>query len=522
MTYIIAYFFLGLSLIGGEVSFGLMDDPKSLDPIMFSGSSMPITSNIYEGLVRIDLEGNIVPALADSWVVSEDKVLFKLRDNIRWEDGSEICVEDFLFAAERLLSPNSPSPFVTTYYPIKNAKAFHKGEVDFTKVGIKKAGEGYLEITFEHKSDDLMGSWGSIFAFTPFTPLKKEFFRGKKSSFGDKDDHVMACGPYKVKEWVSGNYILLEKNIHYYSSISIDTLRGVVIRDSKTMINMYRVGDIDLILSLGSEVEDIDEDEIFEYDRDNRVAYIEFNVKGKLANSKLRRDIAHSIERDELCRSSLGGRASPARRFVPPANLKRSRYYGDSELFNEETRIKSLEKEGSEIEDYKDISPLRLICGNSDLSVRVGQYVAEEIFDKLGIIVELEPLSPVVRSHLMERGDYDMSLSGYMVDHTGPPFDFLEIFTSGSSNNRSGWRCEEFDALINYAYFAYRLEDKFSALYAAEKVICDSSRGDFPIAPLYFRISRYAKKPWLKGLKVYSGAGSPDFREAFLTIFEQD
>ncbi len=511
MLFLFLFFALGQLCHSSKISLGMVEDPKNLDPIMFSGSSMAITANIYEGLVRVE-DGSIVPGLAEGWIASDQSIVFALREGVKWSDGESIKIEDFIFSARRLLSPKSISPFCSTYYPIKNAEAFHRGEKSFEEVGIKKIDDRHLEIIFEHPADDLMECWGSIFAFTPFSPLRESVYgMSEGEKFGQSLESIDCCGPYRVSEWNASSYIVLEANPFYYKDLKIKRIECLIVKDYSTMVKMYNANELTLILSLGIKENGIPEVEIFEYPNENRVTYVGFNTKGNLSDKNLRRAIALSIDRDRLCNFVLSGQAIPAKKFTPnhiDYGIERKNFT----LFESSKReaIKELKKSKGEIES------LTLICGGGEISLKVAQYIAEEIYETLGIEVEIEVLSMASKVAREEKKDYDIAISGYMVDHSGPPFDFLTPFTKGSSYNRTGWSSCEFDALIEESKRVYLLNDKLRALLSAEMLICDKKEGAFPVAPLYYRKLRYAKKSWIKNVKIYGGAGSPDFREAYL------
>src|SRR5690606_29217830 len=78
---------------------GLTAEISTLDPhfnVLVETSSVLL--DLYEGLVRLDPGGNVVPGVAESWTVSDDgrRYTFVLRDDVRWSDGSALTADDFV------------------------------------------------------------------------------------------------------------------------------------------------------------------------------------------------------------------------------------------------------------------------------------------------------------------------------------------------------------------------------------------------------------------------------------------
>jgi oligopeptide transport system substrate-binding protein len=72
---------------------------------------MSIIEQLFEGLVKSDKNGTIIPASAESWTISEDKkvITFYLRKNLKWSDGSKVTANDFVYSFQRLVDPNTAS-----------------------------------------------------------------------------------------------------------------------------------------------------------------------------------------------------------------------------------------------------------------------------------------------------------------------------------------------------------------------------------------------------------------------------
>ncbi len=97
---------------GGDVVEGMVGAPRYLNPLLSDPNPVDreLVSLIFDGLVQRDANGRLVPALAESWEVSEDglTVTFKLRPGVTWHDGTPVTVEDVLFTYGLLQAEDFP------------------------------------------------------------------------------------------------------------------------------------------------------------------------------------------------------------------------------------------------------------------------------------------------------------------------------------------------------------------------------------------------------------------------------
>ena len=88
---------------------GAVAEPNSLDPQIVSGASSTIMRDLFTGLTSYDSAGRLIPGAAESWEISEDGLTyrFRLRENLKWSDGSPIAAKDFVYTLRRLLTPGT-------------------------------------------------------------------------------------------------------------------------------------------------------------------------------------------------------------------------------------------------------------------------------------------------------------------------------------------------------------------------------------------------------------------------------
>ena len=89
-----------------KITLGLVAEPASLDFTKSDGAAIPqaLLVNVYEGLVKLDQDGKIVPALAKSWKVSDDKktYTFDLVEGAKFSNGAAFTADDAVFSIQRV------------------------------------------------------------------------------------------------------------------------------------------------------------------------------------------------------------------------------------------------------------------------------------------------------------------------------------------------------------------------------------------------------------------------------------
>jgi peptide/nickel transport system substrate-binding protein len=108
-------------LEGGWLIYHIGAEPATLNPITATDlyESTINSGNIYETLVKRDNSTlDIVPLLAESWKISDDKLTytFYIRKGIKWQDGVPFTSQDVLFSYSKIMDPQVDAPHLRNYY----------------------------------------------------------------------------------------------------------------------------------------------------------------------------------------------------------------------------------------------------------------------------------------------------------------------------------------------------------------------------------------------------------------------
>ena len=130
---------------GGSVDARIASaEPFTWDPALAGDAgTASVHAQVYEGLTTFDPDSNVQPALASSWVASEDgrQLTFQLRPGIRYSDGSEITAQHVVDSWLRLIDPAQPSPLASLLDDISGAAAYRAGSGERDAVGLRAEGD---------------------------------------------------------------------------------------------------------------------------------------------------------------------------------------------------------------------------------------------------------------------------------------------------------------------------------------------------------------------------------------------
>lgn len=213
-----------------EITVGMDAEPNTLNPFLEENTSMNhINSLILKGLWILDENGNYEPDLAEEAVNSSetdrngDSVNIRLKDNINWEDGSPITANDVKATIDSVIADKSISKFRNDFNKIDKVEIINEKE---------------LKVNFKEYVQDWKKLFLNIFP-------EKDLKQNKISNLYEND--IVGCGPYKLQEWIKGQYITLKRNENYYGSKPFpETIKIIFSGDINLLVESLKNGDIDI------------------------------------------------------------------------------------------------------------------------------------------------------------------------------------------------------------------------------------------------------------------------------------
>ena len=271
-----------LNLINGD-AIPSMDPSMATDEygFQFLGATM-------EGLYRLGEDAKVEKGIAESHEVSTDGLTwtFKLREDAKWSNGDPVTANDFVYAWQRAVNPDTGSEYGPYMMGgvIKNATEISKGEKKLEELGVKADGDYTLVVELANPTP----YFESLTTFGTFLPLNQKFVEEKGDAFATSSENLLANGPFVLENWEStAQKWNLAKNDTYWDAgtVKLEKINYVVVKDAQTMVDLYEKGEVDRASLSSDLVDQYSSDEDYTIKADNSVFYMKImqtNVKFRL------------------------------------------------------------------------------------------------------------------------------------------------------------------------------------------------------------------------------------------------
>jgi peptide/nickel transport system substrate-binding protein len=376
-----------------KLSIGFIAEPANLDFSKNDGAAIPqaLLYNVYEGLVKLDINGKIQPLLAKSWQISKDRKVytFQLQDGVKFTNGKPFTAQDAVFSINR----------VKTDWTISL-----KAGMDVVKKA-EAVSPTVLKVTLSKPSN----SW--LFSMT--SRIGAMFSRTGVSNLANKP---IGTGPYKLQKWNRGDSIVLVQNPDYLGKVpAVKTVTLRYFKDPSAMNNALLSGDIQVVSTVQTP------ESLGQFTSDKRFRVIEGTSTGEvvlsmnnavapLSDKRVRQAIRYGINHKALLDTAWAGRGKLIGSMVPPTDP----WYQDLTgmfPFNP-TKAKSLLKAAGATG-----KTLRLRVPTLPYAIAAAQVVKSQLED-IGLKIKIDQLEFPARwlDLVFTKGDYDMSI----INHVEP------------------------------------------------------------------------------------------------------
>lgn len=481
------------------IVFNLGSDYNTLDPHLFTEMiAAQVDSTIYEGLLILDEKGNYTGGVAESFTENGNKMIFKIRNNAKWSDGSKITANDFVFAFKRVLNPETAAQFSEMLFPVKNAEKYYEGKVSENELGIKAINDSILEIELEHPTP----YFKYILTLPVAVPLKEEFYKSRKDKYAIKLEDFLFNGPYRISS-LKKEEILLEKNPYYWNveNIKISRIKYVITKDFKTVDDLIKNKELDMSRVENYNLKQYKKNGTLDTFLNGRVWYLDFNLDNSyLKNRKIRQAISLVIDRDKYVKEIKKDGSVVAKSVISSIisgyNGNYRKNYPDTYYFKDGDveKAKKLYEEGLKELGVEKIN-LRLLSGNSDPERLEIQFLQEELRVKLGLETEVTIVPFRERLTKTREGNYDIVLNTW-----SPKYDdslsYLERWKKEDGKNEDIWSKRKYNLLVNEISSMGYAKERDKKINEAERILIDEA----VISPLYFSVENHYRDSAIKGI----------------------
>ena len=498
-----------------KIRVAITQEPPNLNSIRTTDLlSYMLLGHMTEGLLAYDRRGKLIPAIAKSWELSPLSMVFHLREDAKWSDGSPVTAHDFVFAWRTVNDPNEASPFAAIMYPIKNARRVQQSELPLDQLGVKAIDKHTLLVEFEQEC----GYCLSLMPHGTFFPVKQSFYESKGSKFGSEAEHLIANGPFVMSEWVHESHIVLQKNRHYWdrSSITLNEIDiAYITSDNRTRLNLFRDDQIAFV-RLGPEtVKDaVDQRLKLRTFLTGGVAYMTFNFSKERPTShkKLRQAIQAVIDTDEYVNKVV---AIPG--YKPAISFFPSWFQGESRKFVDEypprrvsRNLRLARQLAAELRaDIGEIPSITLLTVSSPTGAKVAEYFQGVLGQSLGLEVLVDQQSFKQYLNKSRQRDFDIALGSWFPDFNDL-VTYADLLGSYNPNNRGNFQNVEYDRWLGVLQKSLDPKQRFAAVAEMQRIIID----EVPLLPTAETGSAYLQHRKLKGVVRRVIGQDPDFSRA--------
>ncbi|MEQ7123234.1 ABC transporter substrate-binding protein [Actinopolymorpha sp. B11F2] len=370
---------------------GFIAEPASLDFTKNDGAAIPqaLLVNVYEGLVKLDGDGEIVPLLAKTWEVSRDRrtYTFTLREGVRFSNGDDFTAEDAVFSINRVRTDWTVS-LKSGMDVVERADAVSPTT---------------LRVTLKRPSN----SW--LFAMT--TRIGAMF---STAGVSDLATVPVGTGPYAMSRWTRGDALVLEARKGYWGrQPDLDTVTLRYFKDPTAMNNAMRTGGIDVVSTVQTpeslaEFADTSKYRVIEGTSNGEVVLSFNHGKAPLTDRRVRQALCLAIDRQAILDTAWAGHGTLIGSMVPPTDP----WYEDlSRTYpHDPARAKRLLAEAG-VESLR----LRLRIPNLPYAVAAAQVVKSQLAD-VGVTASIDVLEFPARwlDDVFTKADYDMSIIAHV------------------------------------------------------------------------------------------------------------
>ncbi|MEM1099866.1 MAG: ABC transporter substrate-binding protein, partial [Planctomycetota bacterium] len=285
-----------------SIIIGMQLEPPNLDPTGGAAAAIDevVYANLFEGLMRYRSDGSIAPALAESWTISDDgtQYTFKLRSGVTFHDGTSMTADDVKFSFDRARADDSTNAQKALFAGISEVRVIDDLTVEIT---LSAPNGGFLTNL----------AWGDAVIVAA-------------ESVAQAATAPVGTGPFKFGRWVQGDRVELVANPDYWGDApALSSATFKFISDPTAAFAAMMAGDIDAFPGYPAP------ETLINFEADPRFQLLIGSTEGetilstnnaRLTDVRVRKAIAHAINRQEIVDGAMFGYGTPIGTHFAPHN----------------------------------------------------------------------------------------------------------------------------------------------------------------------------------------------------------
>lgn len=497
----------------------LPTDPPTLDPAHITDSvSAAVANQIFDGLVKFDADGNLIPDIAESW--ESDKTgqvwTFHLRADVTFHNGDKLTASDVVYSFQRLLDPKTKSERANLLMPINGAREFFNGKADKVS-GILATNDTTVQISLMQPSAPFV----YILPMTNFSIISKKDVEAHPTDFGQ---NPAGSGPFVFDSWSRNDNIQLKPfDKHYTGEPKLMGILFRIIPDEMTRYQEFVAGNLEHTNIPAGKMQEINNDDYLKSLLVVKPAMDMYSYAFNCEkppfkdNIKLRQAINVAINRNDIVNSVLEARGEELKGFVPPGSwYKNPNAIGFN--YNPEVAKKLLAEAG--YPNGKGLKPIELYIDNDNTRKQVAEFIQSDL-KKIGIEIEIHSSDWGTLLDDIYAGKHLFFQNTWLADYPDPDnwlWTLLSTEQIGAPGNIARFSNQKFDELTRKAQKVADQNLRLKLYQQAE----DLALAEMPWVPLFVNSPVTLLQPWVRGFELSvldrtPQLGGCEFEKVFIT-----
>lgn len=458
---------------------GTIGEASTLIPILASDSaSHSVAGLVYNGLIKYDKNLTIVGDLAESYQVSPDglTITFKLRKNVTWHDGKPFTSRDVLYTYRVIIDPKTPTAY----------------SEDFKQVAAVTAPDAStVVVRYAKPYAPALASWGVAI-------LPSHLLEGQDITKSPLARKPVGTGPFRFKEWVAGQKVVLEANKNYFEGRPyLDRYVFRLIPDTSTMYMELKAGGVDQMgltpVQFARQTDTPRFKATFNKYRypSNGYLYLGYNLRHPLFKDvRIRRAMTAAINKDELIQGVLFGMGQKANGPMIPGRWAHNPNVKDipfDPAYARQLLAEAGWKPGDDGFLQKNGKPLRftILTNQGNQQRLMTAQIIQQRLKQVGVDVRIRIVEwAAFLKEFIDKGNFEVVLLAWM---TSQDPDMYDIWHSSKTKpgelNFIGYNNPEVDRLLEEGRSTFAIEKRKKAYYRIQDILAEEQPYTFLYVP---------------------------------------
>ncbi|MGY2895674.1 ABC transporter substrate-binding protein [Deinococcus sp. UYEF24] len=432
--------------LGGTATIAQNSEPGNLNPLIFPTTyDTNVEELVFNALVKPTADLNYQADLAQSWTFSADKktLTFKLRPNIKWHDGQPLTARDVAFTLTAIASPKYNGGAFSQVEVLSGADAYHDGKATSIS-GIKVIDDRTIALSTDKVYAPILATLAGIMILPQHIYGKIAVENWQKDA---TNRSPVGSGPFKFKQYRSGELIELEANKTYFAGRPC--LDRLIVRfgDANTMLAALVKGEVDAAPVPVPSVASVKDNASVKLTVVNQLDfdYVGTNLRNPvLADKAVRTAMAYAINRKAIVTGLMSGYGTvvdtifPKSHWAYPSSVKPIPY--DPALAQKTLDDAGWTMSGGVRSKDGKVLKLRLFYTTGNPVRERGAALIQANLRQIGIQVDLQSMDfPTLVTYLLPKDgqskpravsatDFDLFILGFGIERD--PSEYLSYFTA--------------------------------------------------------------------------------------------